>query len=101
MADAGFHQEAERLFCEAFQHDPSHVVALYNVATYRYLADDFGEAARLFGAVVRLAPRDHEAWLYLGLAQSKLGRTSEARAAFTRVIAIDPGNPYARRMMGM
>lgn len=56
----------------------------------------FPEAAvSLRGATQRM-PRNTEAWFWLGIAESQLGRKAEAKAAFEQVIALAPSRLKAR-----
>lgn len=54
------------------------------------------EAERQARALVSADRRDSEAWSALGVALDGLGRTSEARAALERAVALAPGYAAAR-----
>ncbi len=55
------------------------------------------EAAALNQQIVVLFPRDTDAWNRLGKALSELGRTEEARQAYSKTIELDPVNQIARK----
>lgn len=79
---------------------PDHLVARYNLATLHYLRTEWREARAQYLEVVTREGRDAEAWLYLAVCESRLGARREAREALMRVLAIDPGNAWARRALG-
>jgi hypothetical protein len=47
-----------------------------------------------------LAPSDADAWLSLGLWASDQGLLTQAREAFEKVLAVQPGNPVANAALG-
>jgi tetratricopeptide (TPR) repeat protein len=94
--------EQERLFREVVRLDPGHPLALYNLASLRYLDKSFQEARDLYDKVVTLTPADVEAWLYLGICEERLNRPRDAQRVFRRVLELEPANVYARqRIMEM
>ncbi len=79
---------------------PDHIIAHYNLATLHYLRGEWRPARLHYLEVVTRDREDGEAWLYLAVAESRLGNRREAREALHRVLAIDPTNPWARRALG-
>ncbi len=64
-------------------------------------AELLDEAIRIYGEVVKLAPRRAEAWWYLGLARYDKDEYAEAERAFARLVVLDPGNGAALAMLGL
>ncbi|MGB9612266.1 MAG: tetratricopeptide repeat protein [Bryobacteraceae bacterium] len=64
-------------------------------------AELLDEAIRIYGEVVKLAPRNAEAWWYLGLAHYDKDQHAEAERAFARVVILDPQNGAALAMLGL
>ncbi|MBO9357953.1 MAG: tetratricopeptide repeat protein [Thermomicrobium sp.] len=54
-------------------------------------------AVQLNQRITELSPRDVAAWNRLGHALAELGRVADARAAYQRVLEIEPGNAIAQR----
>lgn len=59
---------------------------------------DVAAAADLFAQAAETAPQFTAAWFALGEARAKIGETSPARAAFARVLTLDPGDRYGARL---
>jgi hypothetical protein len=53
-------------------------------------------AVQLFRRVTELAPESADAYVGLGLALSRLGRTEEAARAWKRALSLDPSRSYVR-----
>lgn len=64
-------------------------------------AELLDEAIRIYGEVVKLAPRKAEAWWYLGLAYYDRDQYAEAERAFARLVVLDPGHGAALAMLGL
>lgn len=56
----------------------------------------FPEAATSLRTATQRMPRNTEAWFWLGIAESQLGRKAEAKAAFEQVVALAPSRLKAR-----
>lgn len=65
--------------------------AHYNLGLIEYRAGKFDSALRHMKQAVKLRPVMQQAWVYLGLAQEKLGDQGDARESYIRALAIDPG----------
>jgi tetratricopeptide (TPR) repeat protein len=75
-------------------------IAWYNLG---YALEDAGrepEAAKAYGEVVRIRPRDAGAWTSLGAAYGKLGDAREALECFRRAVGIDPTMAGAHYNLG-
>jgi Flp pilus assembly protein TadD len=59
------------------------------------------EAAARLDAALRQAPASAEGYNRLGIAYRRLGRMTEARAAYERAIAADPAMPAPHRNLGV
>ncbi|WP_447973551.1 6-pyruvoyl-tetrahydropterin synthase-related protein [Nitrospira sp. Kam-Ns4a] len=73
--------------------------AAYYLATVSYLRGDMERALQDFGAMIRLYPSSPfvpEGYYHLGLANQRLGRLAEARAAFRTVRDQFPESAWAR-----
>lgn len=64
-------------------------------------AELLDDAIRIYGQVVKLAPRKAEAWWYLGLAYYDKDLYAEAEHAFARLVILDPHHGAALAMLGL
>ncbi len=85
--------------------DPQHrtVLAFWqalNAATEARLRQDCPEASRLYGEALRLDPRHEDALYYLGQCRRQLGQPAEARDAFERLVAVNPGSARGHLALG-
>jgi TolA-binding protein len=95
-AAEAFHDCAGR-FPQAEYADKARLYA----GTCLYLAQDYNGAAGRLRDKVKATPGDAEAWYWLGLAQLKLNRAGDARAAFESSIKAAPtGDRAADALMG-
>ncbi len=62
---------------------------------------DWGRAAELLQAHVKVFPEDADAYSLLGYTQRQLGRFDLSLSAYERALAIDPQHPGAHAYMGM
>jgi tetratricopeptide (TPR) repeat protein len=95
LAWSGAYPEAEQQFRRALELAPGQIDALKGLAYVALWRGDAPEAARRFEAIGRQAP---SAEAQVGLGQSLLaaGRRHEAREAFARALALEPGRPDAQ-----
>ncbi len=84
--------EAEALLARALEACPDSVLALSLQARLRARERPL-EATELWQRVLALRPHRFEAWMELGNAWARRGRIEEARAAYGRALALDPGQP--------
>jgi superkiller protein 3 len=61
---------------------------------------NYTKAIQSFQAAIRCQPTDVHAWVGLGEAYANSGRHSAAIKAFAKAEALDPGNWYARYILG-
>lgn len=59
-------------------------------------AGQFADAADALKAAVTALPRNTDAWFWYGIAMQQLGRTDDARKAFSQVIAVAPSRMAPR-----
>lgn len=91
--------EAERRLTAAHedvQNDPDLLNALAMIA---YQRRDFGRACDLVASALSEREADPRLWFNGGLANAAAGRTAPARAAFERVLALQPGHPGATQWL--
>jgi len=66
-------------------------------AERRAAAGQFDAAIDFYRCALAFRGDDHLAWRGLALAEERLGRAEEARSAWSRVLALPPETPEARR----
>jgi tetratricopeptide (TPR) repeat protein len=70
---------------------------------YYYLPTNFGggpeNAMKDFRQALALDPKSAEAWLWIGIAQRKLKKNTEAREAFMKSLQLDPGRLWTKAML--
>ncbi len=91
-------EQAERLYRQIVESDPSHGPSVLTLARLRMLASDIAEAETLLKNHVALDPRSTPAWLQLGKIQQGLGDLKSASASYRKVLALDPSNAEALRL---
>ena len=74
----------------AFDLEPNLPEAHRALASYQYVQGQYEQAAEAFSKVVRGRRNDATAWLWMGLAQRRLGRWEEATDALTRAVELNP-----------
>lgn len=99
LAWAGAYDDAERRFSQALDLDPESRDAAKGRAYVALWRGDEVEAARRFTTLSARAEGDGEAAVGLGRALLAAGRPGEARAAFERALAIEPGRADAREAL--
>jgi TonB family protein len=68
--------------------DTARAIKLYN-------ENDYGAAIDVLRGAVKRRKDDAQAWLHLGIAYSRAGKSKDARKAFERAIKISPNTPQA------
>ena len=71
----------------------------YLKAKAAYEAGKFDEACGLAAKATETDPKNPETFLLLGKAQYQRGRLQEAMAAWSKTLALAPGQPFAARML--
>ena len=84
---------------QAAAHPEDRAVTLRLAKAY-YAADRFAEALPLLERVAQAAPADQETQAYLGLTYEGLTRYEEARAVYTRLLALKPERKVRRLLSG-
>jgi Flp pilus assembly protein TadD len=72
-----------------------------NIGILHAVRRDWPGALEWFGKAEALSPGDPMTAYNTGSAYARMGRTAEARAAFTRALAADPRYEPARRALRM
>jgi Flp pilus assembly protein TadD len=96
---SGALEDASRLLDAAFtdvENDPDLLNAL---ATVAYQRGDYPRACDLIARALRERDADPRLWLNGGLAFAAAGRVASARAAFERVLALQPGHAGAMQSL--
>jgi tetratricopeptide (TPR) repeat protein len=93
---------ARDAFARVLEIDPTFSAG--RVATYlanvEYQRGDWAASAAAARQAVELDPAGVEAWLFLGLAQQKLGQILEAQQAFRKAVDLDPERPESQNNLG-
>jgi Flp pilus assembly protein TadD len=97
LAWSGAYAEAEQQFRRALELAPGQPDAVKGLAYVALWRGDGPEAARRFEAISRDAPPSAEVQVGLGQSLVATGRHREAREAFARALALEPGRPDALR----
>jgi len=97
LAWSGAYREAEQQFRRALELAPGQPDAVKGLAYVALWRGDAPEAARRFEAISRDAPPSAEVQVGLGQSLVAAGRHREAREAFARALALEPGRPDALR----
>lgn len=95
LAEGGDFDTAMALHRQAIAMEPGNALLHMGHATSLNLAGDIAAAVPVLQRVLQLAPTHMPAWLTLGWCQRGLGRFTDARASFNRVLQIDPHQPEA------
>jgi len=98
-AEANRLDEAAALYRKALAQRPSWAEGWWKLGTVLYDKDDFAGAAMALGQATRQAPNVGVAWVMLGLAEAKLGRTAEALRHIERGRALGGEQEGLRRVM--
>lgn len=83
---------------QALTLEPANPVVLYNFGSF-YLETDTKQAAGLLEKAVAAKPDYTKAWFNLGRAKLKLNDKAGAKAAFEKVLSLEPGNQEARQAL--
>lgn len=77
---------AAKIANDILRDDTENAGALYLLGTVHAKAERFGNALPIFEKVVRLVPRRHEAWNYLGMCQQECHEFDKSNQAFRKAI---------------
>jgi len=96
---AGKFPEAASLYRELNREVPNNPGLLLNLGMALQMAGDDSGAVPQLEAAAKLDPRLAPAWLFLGTARLRLGRTVSAIEALNRVLRLQPDQQNARAML--
>lgn len=95
------YEEAETAFRRATEIDTEYADAYAGIGwtTYKKAndADTYAEAEQAFRRATELAPERYDYFLGLAYALEALGRTDDAKAAYEKVLELDPTNENAQQ----
>jgi Tfp pilus assembly protein PilF len=97
---AGRDAEAEALERAAEAAAPATARDRLLLALARLDADDPAGALELLDAAIEAGSREPAAWLARGVCQARLGAHPRAEASFTALLALRPGEAWARQLRG-
>jgi len=86
------HQEAAKAFRDALDIDPDLALARLNLAVALFNASDWPQAREAAQAAVRALPESPHAHYLAGLIARSQNQSDEAKAAFTKVLSLDPAD---------
>ena len=88
--------EAVNYALESLYYRPAYVPARSLLASLRYRAGDYEEAARLADELIALNREDSGAWFLKGMAYIRLGRAEEALTVLSTALTVEPGDEFIR-----
>ena len=94
------HEDAVKQFKLALERDANFAIARVNLAMADYFLNDAKAAVLEAQAALKLAPNSLHAQYVLGAAYKKDRLYDEAIAAFNKVLAVDPKDPYTNIQIG-
>jgi Flp pilus assembly protein TadD len=97
-ANTGHHDKALNHYQQAVKLDPAAVTYQKNLADLLFAVEGDGEAAlRLYVEILRLRPKDVETLGSIAQVCTSLGRNSDARFFYDKILEIEPWNQIARQ----
>ncbi|MEP7340826.1 MAG: FG-GAP-like repeat-containing protein [Acidobacteriota bacterium] len=94
------HEDAVRQFMQALERDANFAIARINLAMADYFLNDSRAAITEAQAALKLIPTSLQSQYILGAAYKKDRLYDEALAAFNKVLAVDPKDPYTNIQIG-
>lgn len=94
------HEDAVKQFKLALERDPDFAIARINLAMAHYFLNDAKYAVAEAQAALKLSPASLQAQYVLGASYKKDRLYDEAIAAFNKVLAVDPKDPYTNIQIG-
>jgi len=99
MMQIGYHDKAEEALTAALAQQPGNLSIQHDLANLAMVRGDTTVALERFQSLIRKDSTLADAWLNLGIIYAMTGRKSEARAAWQKVLHIDPDDPDARKYL--
>ncbi|MDP9174918.1 MAG: tetratricopeptide repeat protein [Planctomycetota bacterium] len=97
---AGRLADAEAVYRQILDHDPSHAQAMHLLGTLAHAAGRLDLAADLMNRSIALQPRVPEFYLNMGVVLLALGRIDEAVTAYRQAVALNTNSPEAHFGLG-
>jgi tetratricopeptide (TPR) repeat protein len=94
-ADIGNYQDAKNALLNALSLHPGDLALQNDVAYICIYLNEYQQSISRFRSILKEDSTFIKAWLNLGLAYARSGRTSEAREAWQRVLSLEPRNEQA------
>ena len=94
------HEDAAKQFKLALERDANFAIARINLAMAQFFLNDVKTAVTEAQAALKLAPASLHAQYVLGSAYKNDRLYDEAIAAFNKVLAVDPKDPYSNIQIG-
>jgi tetratricopeptide (TPR) repeat protein len=98
--EAGRIDEAQRLYEQLLQDDPTNRFALYNLGVIAQGRGDHDAAVERYDAALAVDPKFVSALYNRGVAYESLGRNENAEADFGAVLGLDPKHARAMYHLG-
>jgi len=98
---AGRLDEAQAVYRDLLEHDPTHVGALHHWGIVRHQLGDHAGALALMDQALALAPADATLWSNRSLAASALGQADEAIRSLREALRLDPAYADAYNNLGV
>jgi len=92
---------AKKMFVAILQRRPEHLSSLINLGWIAQRTKSWVEAEDYLKRARQLSPDNASIWLALGVVYLEQDRVDFAMAAFSQVVALEPANARAHRMLGL
>jgi tetratricopeptide (TPR) repeat protein len=95
----GHSKEAVELSKKALAIAPLYGAPLWPLAVGSFQLEDFAGAASAFERYIALSPNEYQPYLNLGVCYMRLGRKTDARAAWEKAHNLNPSDPQVERYL--
>lgn len=92
---------AKKMFTSVLERHPQHLSSLVNLGWIAQREKRWEDAEIYLKRAQNLAPENAPVWLALGVVYLEQNRVDFAVAAFSQVVALEPANARAHRMLGL
>lgn len=86
--------EAHDLANDVLRDDPDEAAAIFIIGTINARAERYGVSLAMFERVIKLMPRQHQAWNNAGMALQECGQPQRAREYFKKAFELEPKASY-------